>query len=71
MTGEVTLRGNVLPIGGVKEKVLAAYKDGVSVIILPKGNQKDLEDIPEEVRNKLELHLVENLDEVLEIALEK
>ena len=71
MTGEVTLRGNVLPIGGVKEKVLAAYKDGVSVIILPKGNQKDLQDIPEEVRKKLEIHLVQNLDEVLEVALEK
>lgn len=71
MTGEITLRGNVLPIGGVKEKVLAAYKDGVQVIILPKGNERDVEDIPQDVRKKVEIHLVDNLEEVLKIALEK
>lgn len=71
MTGEITIRGNVLPIGGVKEKVLAAYKEGVKIVILPKGNEKNLEDIPADVREKITIHLVESLDEVLKIALEK
>ena len=69
MTGEITLRGNVLPIGGVKEKVLAAYRFGIKTIILPKENEKDLAEIPEDISAKLEFHLVENMDEVLAAAL--
>ena len=69
MTGEITLRGKVLPIGGLKEKVLAAHRAGVTTIILPKDNEKDLADIPKEVFNVLKLHLVESMDEVLKIAL--
>ena len=69
MTGEITLRGKVLPIGGVKEKVLAAHRAGVKTIILPKDNEKDLADIPKPVLDVLDLHLVESMDEVLKIAL--
>ncbi|MGI9077071.1 MAG: S16 family serine protease, partial [Gemmatimonadaceae bacterium] len=69
MTGEATLRGRVLPIGGVKEKVLGAHRAGITTIILPKENEADLEDIPEEVRNVLEFHCVGTLDEVFDIAL--
>ncbi|MGH7663727.1 MAG: endopeptidase La, partial [Gemmatimonadaceae bacterium] len=69
MTGESTLRGHVLPIGGVKEKVLGAHRAGITTIILPKENEADLEDIPEEVRNVLTFHCVGSLDEVFEIAL--
>src|SRR5438309_4537529 len=69
MTGEVTLRGRVLPIGGVKEKVLGAVRAGISSVILPKENERDLEDLPDEVRKTLEVHLVEDLDEVLSLAL--
>ena len=71
MTGEITLRGKVLPIGGVKEKVLAAHRAGVNTIILPKDNEKDLADIPKPVLDVLDLHLVESMDEVLELALTK
>ena len=71
MTGEITLRGNVLPIGGLKEKVLAAYREGMHTIILPKENTRDLEDIPENVREKLEFVPVEHMDEVLRTALLK
>lgn len=71
MTGEITLRGNVLPIGGLKEKVLAAYREGMHTIILPKENTRDLEDIPENVREKLEFVPVEHMDEVLKTALLK
>ena len=71
MTGEITLRGKVLPIGGVKEKVLAAHRAGVNTIILPKDNEKDLADIPKPVLDALDLHLVESMDEVLELALTK
>jgi len=71
MTGEITLRGNVLPIGGLKEKVLAAYREGMKTIVLPKDNEKDIEDIPENVREKLEFKPVESMDEVLKIALLK
>jgi len=71
MTGEITLRGNVLPIGGLKEKVLAAYREGMKTIVLPKDNEKDIEDIPETVREKLEFKPVESMDEVLKIALLK
>jgi len=69
MTGEITLRGRVLPIGGVKEKVLGAVRAGIRTIVLPKENGADLEDLPEEVRRSLEVHLVEDLDEVLTLAL--
>ena len=71
MTGEITLRGNVLPIGGLKEKVLAAYREGMHTIILPKENERDIEDIPETVREKLEFVPVEHMDEVLKTALLK
>ena len=69
MTGEATLRGRVLPIGGLKEKVLGAHRAGITTIILPKANEADLEDIPEEVREQLTFHPVEHLDEVFQIAL--
>ena len=69
MTGEITLRGRVLPIGGVKEKVLGAVRAGIRTIVLPKENAADLEDLPEEVRKSLEVHLVEDLGEVLSLAL--
>ena len=69
MTGEITLRGRVLPIGGLKEKVLGAHRAGIKTIIIPKGNEADIEDVPEEVRKTLEFHPVETLNEVLEIAL--
>jgi ATP-dependent Lon protease len=70
MTGEITLRGRVLPIGGVKEKLLAAHRFGIDTIILPKENEKDLVEVPEEIRNALCIHFVEGIDEVLAIALE-
>jgi ATP-dependent Lon protease len=69
MTGEITLRGKVLPIGGVKEKVLAAHRAGVTNIILPRDNEKDLADIAKNVLDALDLHLVSTMDEVLKIAL--
>jgi ATP-dependent Lon protease len=69
MTGEITLRGLVLPIGGLKEKTLAAKRAGIKQVIVPKRNEKDLPDLPEEVRNGLKFHLVENIDQVLEHAL--
>ncbi len=69
MTGEITIRGNVLAIGGLKEKVLAAYREGIRTIVLPKENERDIEDIPESVREKLEFVPVENMDKVLETAL--
>jgi len=69
MTGEVTLRGRVLPIGGVKEKVLGAVRAGIRTIILPKENEADLEDLPEDVRKTLDVHLVEELGDVLTLAL--
>lgn len=71
MTGEMTLRGRALEIGGVKEKVIAAQRAGVKTVILPKDNKKDLEDIPESVKDKLTFHFVEHADEVFPIALEK
>ncbi|HEV2704992.1 MAG TPA: endopeptidase La [Pyrinomonadaceae bacterium] len=70
MTGEITLRGRVLPVGGVKEKLLAAHRFGVSTILIPKDNEKDLQELPEEVRAVLDVHLVETIDEVLSLALE-
>jgi ATP-dependent Lon protease len=70
MTGEITLRGKVLPIGGVKEKLLAAHRFGLKTIIMSKENEKDLADIPEEVREDLTIHTVDTIDEVLIFALE-
>ncbi len=70
MTGEITLRGKVLPIGGIKEKMLAAHRFGLRTIILSKENEKDLVDIPEEVRDDLTIHTVDMIDEVLKFALE-
>ncbi|MEQ8235353.1 MAG: endopeptidase La [Syntrophomonadaceae bacterium] len=70
MTGEITLRGNVLPIGGLKEKALAAHRAGIDTIILPQENQKDLEDVPANVRKKMKFILVSHMDEVLAAALE-
>jgi ATP-dependent Lon protease len=70
MTGEITLRGKVLPIGGVKEKVLAAHRAGIGAVILPKRNESDLDDIPEEVRRDLTFVLVERMEEVLDAALQ-
>ena len=69
MTGEITLRGRVLPIGGVKEKVLGAVRAGITEMILPKENEADLEDLPEEVRGKIEVYLVQELGEVLALTL--
>jgi len=69
MTGEVTLRGKVLEIGGVKEKVLAAYRAGVMNVILPRGNERDLREVPADVRDKMQFYFVERMDEVLRIAL--
>ena len=71
MTGEITLRGKVLPIGGVKEKLLAAHRMGLRTIVLPKDNEKDLADIPQEILSSLTVHLVETMDEVLQVALER
>jgi len=71
MTGEITLRGLVLPIGGLKEKSLAAMRAGITTVIIPKLNEKDLVDVPEEAKQKLKFVPVENVDEVLEAALEK
>jgi ATP-dependent Lon protease len=71
MTGEITLRGRVLPIGGLKSKILAAHLSGARVVIIPKRNEKDLRDIPDEVRNQMKLVLVENMDQVLAAALRR
>jgi ATP-dependent Lon protease len=70
MTGEVTLQGRVLPIGGVKQKVLAAHRAGITEVILPKRNEGDLDDVPEKVREEIAFHPVETVDEVLALALE-
>jgi ATP-dependent Lon protease len=69
MTGEITLRGRVLPVGGVREKVLAAHRAGITVMILPKKNEKDLGEVPKKARNDLKLVLVERMEEVLGEAL--
>jgi ATP-dependent Lon protease len=71
MTGEITLRGKVLPIGGLKEKLLAAHRAGIFEAILPKENEKDLAEVPENLRNAMKLHCVETMDQVLLIALER
>lgn len=71
MTGEITLRGRVLPVGGIKEKMLAAHRAGIKYILMPADNRKDLSDIPENVRRKVEVKMVEHMDEVMELALVK
>jgi ATP-dependent Lon protease len=70
MTGEITLSGAVLPVGGIKEKVLAAHRAGIKKVILPKENERDLEDVPEDVRNELKFVPVETIEEVLKEALD-
>ncbi len=70
MTGEISLRGRVLPVGGIKDKVLAAARAGIDTLILPRRNEKDLVDIPAEVREKLDLRLVDTINEVLDLAIE-
>jgi ATP-dependent Lon protease len=70
MTGEITLRGKVLPVGGIKDKVLAAYRAGIRTIILSTENDKDLDELPDEIRKEMEFHLVSNMDEVIKVALE-
>jgi ATP-dependent Lon protease len=70
MTGEITLRGKVLPIGGLKEKLLAALRAGIKEAIIPKENEKDLAEVPENIRGQMKVHFVENMDQVLKIALE-
>ncbi|MDH5518912.1 MAG: endopeptidase La [Acidimicrobiia bacterium] len=70
MTGEITLQGKVLPIGGVKQKVLAAHRAGITTVLLPIGNGRDLDDIPDDVRERIDIKLVENIDQVLDLALE-
>ena len=69
MTGEITLRGRVLPIGGVKEKLLAAYRAGIKTILLPRENEKDLEEIPEHVRKTFTILFAESITDVLKVAL--
>jgi ATP-dependent Lon protease len=71
MTGEITLRGEVLPIGGLKEKLLAAHRGGIKTVLIPEQNVKDLAEIPDNVKNKLEIVSVRWIDKVLEIALER
>jgi ATP-dependent Lon protease len=71
MTGEITVRGRVLPIGGLKEKLLAAHRQGINEVVLPKENERDLVDIPENIRKEMNLHFVTSMDEVLKIALER
>jgi ATP-dependent Lon protease len=68
MTGEVTLRGRVLPVGGIKMKILAAHRAGLTTVILPKRNEKDLDDIPQEIRDTLRIVLVERIDEAMNVA---
>ncbi len=71
MTGEITVRGRVLPIGGLKEKMLAAHRQGIFELVLPKDNERDLADIPESIRKEMKLHFTTSMDEVLKIALER
>jgi ATP-dependent Lon protease len=71
MTGEITLRGRVLPIGGLKSKILAAHLSGAKTVILPRKNEKDLRDIPEEIRKETKLVLVDSMDQVLDAALRR
>ena len=69
MTGEITLRGEVLPIGGLKEKLLAAHRGGIKTVLIPQQNVKDLADVPENIKNHLDIHPVQWIDDVLALAL--
>jgi ATP-dependent Lon protease len=71
MSGEITLRGRVLPVGGIKEKLLAAHRERIKEAILPLDNKPDLKDLPKNIKDDIKIHFVENMDEVLEIALTK
>ena len=71
MTGEVTLQGRVLPIGGVKQKVLAAHRAGLTEVIVPERNADDLDDVPEQVRDELTFHTLADVADVIELALER
>jgi ATP-dependent Lon protease len=71
MTGEITLRGEVLPIGGLKEKLLAAHRGGIKTVLIPQENVKDLTEIPDNIKNKLDIHPVKWIEHVLELALER
>ena len=71
MTGEITLRGKVLQVGGIKEKLLAAHREGIKVAIIPLDNKPDMKDVPKNIKDDMTIHLVENMDEVLDIALTK
>jgi len=71
MTGEITLRGEVLPIGGLKEKLLAAHRGGIKTVLIPEENVKDLAEIPDNVKNRLEIHPVKWIDSVFDLALER
>jgi ATP-dependent Lon protease len=71
MTGEVTLRGRVLSIGGFKEKVIAAFRDNIKTVLFPEGNKKDLQDIPKDIKDKIKLIPVKHMDEVLKYSLGK
>jgi ATP-dependent Lon protease len=70
MTGEITLRGQVLRIGGVKEKVLAANRNGLKTVILPKGNERDLDDVPDEIKQAMKFVFADTVDEVIDFALD-
>jgi ATP-dependent Lon protease len=70
MTGEITLRGEVLPIGGLKEKLLAAHRGGIKTVLIPESNVKDLTEIPDNIKSQLNIHPVKSIDQVLEYALE-
>jgi len=69
MTGEVTLRGRVLPIGGVKEKLLAAHRMGIRTVLLPEGNRKDLTELPQDVRDRMEVRLIGRVEQAIDIVL--
>jgi ATP-dependent Lon protease len=69
MTGEITLKGKVLPVGGIKEKLLAAHREGIREVIIPLDNKAELKDLPKVIKQEVKIHLVENMDEVLKIAL--
>jgi len=71
MTGEISLQGLVLPVGAIKEKVMAAHRNGLKNVILPIKNEKDLEDVPEDLRNEITVHFVSTIEEALDLALEE
>jgi ATP-dependent Lon protease len=71
MTGEISLRGRVLPVGGIKGKLLAASRAGIDTVVIPRRNEKDLPDVPEEVRERLSIHPVDSIEEALAITLDR